>query len=114
MTLGAEKKPAPTDWHKADIIAALHKRGWSLTQLGVAHNYGPSGALTQALHRPYPRAEAIIAEALGMTHPSEIWPSRYGPDGKPNRQRGRPAMKGTVASVAPAKGPRNLQSASGA
>ena len=68
------------DWDPADIVAALRKAGWSLRRLSFAHGYR-SNALKHALRRPYPRAEAIIAEALGLT-PWAIWPSRYaGRDG---------------------------------
>lgn len=63
------------DWDPADIVAALHKRGWSLRQLSFAHGYR-ANALKHALRRPYPRAERIIAEALGL-EPARIWPSRY-------------------------------------
>lgn len=39
------------------------------------------------MHRPWPAAEKIIADFLGVL-PQTIWPSRYGPDGKSNRTRG--------------------------
>lgn len=70
------------DWDPADIVAELRKAGWSLRQLSFAHGYR-TNALKHALRRPYPRAERIIAEALGMG-PETIWPSRYGacPAGK--------------------------------
>ena len=45
-----------------------------------------------ALHRPYPVAEKIIAETLGVSA-REIWPERYGNDGKPNRKAGRRKLK---------------------
>ncbi|MFP4560572.1 MAG: transcriptional regulator [Thiohalorhabdus sp.] len=64
------------DWDPADIVAALHKAGWSLRRLSFAHGYR-SDALKHALRRPYPRAERIIAEALGR-EPRELWPSRHG------------------------------------
>lgn len=63
------------DWHKADIIAALHKRGTSLAR--VSREAGlASPTLANALTRPWPRGEWLIAIALGL-HPSEIWPARY-------------------------------------
>lgn len=71
------KKAAPQDWHPADITAALKKRGLSMRQLSIYHGYGPS-TLHVALHRSYPKAEVLIAEALGTT-PDKIWPSRYQP-----------------------------------
>ncbi|MCM2368538.1 MULTISPECIES: helix-turn-helix domain-containing protein [Proteus] len=64
-----------TDWHRADIVAALHKKGLSLSQLSVEAGLSPS-TLRNALRAPYPRAEQIIAKAIGIPA-EEIWPSRY-------------------------------------
>lgn len=63
------------DWHPADIIAALRKKGTTLA--AVSRCAGLSSlTLANALSRPWPKGEWLIAEALGV-HPSEIWPSRY-------------------------------------
>ncbi|HCM6841094.1 helix-turn-helix domain-containing protein [Klebsiella pneumoniae] len=63
------------DWQPADIIAALKKRGTSLT--AVSRNAGlASSTLTSALNRRWPKGERLIAEALGIA-PEQIWPSRY-------------------------------------
>ncbi|KPV39515.1 hypothetical protein AN478_10185 [Thiohalorhabdus denitrificans] len=64
------------DWDPADIVAALHKAGWSLRRLSFAHGYR-SDALKHALRRPYPRAERLIAETLGL-EPRDLWPSLHG------------------------------------
>ncbi|MDR0805387.1 MAG: helix-turn-helix domain-containing protein [Enterobacteriaceae bacterium] len=67
--------PGKEDWHSADIIAALRKQGTTLAAL--SRNSGlSSSTLANALVRPWPKGEWLIAEALGK-HPSEIWPSRY-------------------------------------
>ena len=63
------------DWHRADIVAALHKRGWSLRRLSQEAGLS-AGALNNALDRPWPKAERIIAAAIGVT-PETIWPERY-------------------------------------
>ncbi len=64
-----------TDWHQADIIAALRKRGTTLA--AVSREAGlSSSTLANAFSRPWPKGEWIIANYLGI-HPSEIWPSRY-------------------------------------
>lgn len=63
------------DWHRADIIASLRKKGTTLAALSRASGYSPS-TLQNALERKWPRGEKIIAEALGL-EPSEIWPTRY-------------------------------------
>jgi Ner family transcriptional regulator len=88
------KKPVGEDWHWKDVLAALHKRGWSLRQVGIAEGYPDGAALGEAARRPYPKAEAILARYLGVDHPMRIWPSRYGPDGRPNRRHGPPPMRG--------------------
>lgn len=63
------------DWHSADIIAALKKRGTSLAALSRKAGLA-SDTLANALNRPWPRGEKLIADALG-TLPENIWPSRY-------------------------------------
>lgn len=63
------------DMHPADIVAAMKKRKTSLAALSRKVGLS-SGTLANALKRPWPKGEFIIAAALGM-HPSEIWPSRY-------------------------------------
>ncbi|WP_420851400.1 helix-turn-helix domain-containing protein [Pseudocitrobacter corydidari] len=63
------------DWHRVDIVAALHKQGLSIRELSVRSGLKPD-TLKNALSRAYPKAERIIAEALGLT-PETIWPSRY-------------------------------------
>ncbi|MBN3057117.1 helix-turn-helix domain-containing protein [Pectobacterium brasiliense] len=63
------------DWHPADIIAALKKRGTSLA--AVSRNTGlASSTLANALKRHWPKGERLIAEALGSS-PEQVWPSRY-------------------------------------
>ncbi|MGB9095699.1 helix-turn-helix domain-containing protein [Erwinia sp.] len=63
------------DWHNADIIASLRKIGTSLA--GVSREAGlSSSTLANALFRPWPKGEWLIADALQI-HPAEIWPSRY-------------------------------------
>ncbi|EAU0182158.1 TPA: transcriptional regulator [Salmonella enterica] len=59
-----------SDWHPADIIAGLRKRGTSLA--AVSRNAGLANALT----RHWPKGERLIAEALDVA-PEDIWPSRY-------------------------------------
>lgn len=69
------KKVPATDWHPADIVAALKKCGTNLSKLS-ADNGLSRGCLRNALYRPYPKAERIIANKIGVA-PSEIWGSRY-------------------------------------
>ena len=46
-----------------------------------------SNALINCLHITAPKAERIVAEAIGVSV-SAIWPSRYHPDGTPKSGRG--------------------------
>lgn len=63
------------DWHPADIIAGLRKRGASLAE--VSRRAGlASATLANAMTRSWPRGEKLIADAL-ETSPEIIWPSRY-------------------------------------
>ena len=63
------------DWHIADIIAALHKCGKGMAKLSRESGLA-STTLANALYRPWPKGEWLIANEIGV-HPSEIWPSRY-------------------------------------
>lgn len=63
------------DWHSADIIAGLKKKGTSLAALSRASGLA-SSTLANALTRHWPKGERLIAEALN-TQPEVIWPSRY-------------------------------------
>lgn len=79
------------DWHRADIIAALKKHGYSLRQLSVNNGLRPT-TLAKALSLPYPKCEKIIARVLNVK-PQTIWPSRYTEDG---RTRPRNKLKVTT------------------
>lgn len=63
------------DWHSADIIAALKKKGTSLSALSRQSGYAPS-TLANTLVRPWTKGELIIANVLGI-EAKQIWPSRY-------------------------------------
>ncbi|EEI7991406.1 transcriptional regulator [Salmonella enterica subsp. enterica] len=63
------------DWHPADIIAGLRKRGTSLAELSRQSGLA-SSTLANALTRHWPKGERLIADALSVT-PEQIWPSRY-------------------------------------
>ncbi len=57
------------DCHPADIIAALHKRGTSMA--AVSREAGlASSTLANALSRPRPKGEWLIARALNV-HPAK-------------------------------------------
>ena len=64
-----------SDWHPADIIAGLKKRGTSLSALSRQAGLA-SSTLANPLTRRWPKGEKLIAEALDVA-PENIWPSRY-------------------------------------
>ncbi|WP_032092026.1 helix-turn-helix domain-containing protein [Necropsobacter rosorum] len=72
--LDGAKKTANRDWHRADILAALRKNGWSLRSLANAGNVSYN-TLKSALDKPYPKMERLIANAVGVA-PEEIWAAR--------------------------------------
>lgn len=74
-TLDVQKKSA-SDWDKADIKHALEKQGWNLLKLAKACGYSNASALRKSFDSSYPKAERIIASAIGVA-PETIWPSRY-------------------------------------
>jgi len=63
------------DWHTADIIAGLRKKGTSLAAESRKAGLS-SSTLANTLTRPWPKGELIIARVLGI-QPWIIWPSRY-------------------------------------
>lgn len=82
--LSDTKKAAKCDWHRADILAALRKNGWSLRSLAEAGNVSYS-TLKSALDKPYPKMERLIANAVGVA-PEEIWVTRSDERIKRNRR----------------------------
>lgn len=70
------QKKSAEDWDKADIKYALEKKGWSVLALAKASGYSNASALRKAFESSYPKAERIIASAIGVS-PETIWPSRY-------------------------------------
>ena len=63
------------DWHRADVVAALKKKGTSVRRLSIENGLSPH-TLQSALQFKYPKGERIIAAAIGVK-PEVIWPSRY-------------------------------------
>ncbi len=73
------KKASRHDWHPADIVAALHKRGFTLRKLAEKRGVAAPTIIKALRERNLP-SERCIAEAIGIPA-SKIWPSRYNPDG---------------------------------
>lgn len=66
---------AHDDWHPADIIAGVKKKGTTLAAISRSAGLA-SSTLANALTRRWPKGERLIANVLGKK-PEEIWPSRY-------------------------------------
>lgn len=91
--------------HAADIVAALKKCGTNLSRLGLDHGFAES-TLRAALHKPHPRAQALIATTIGKSL-HEIWPHWFTPAGAriaPTRsgpaRRKNPTSRVTASSAA--------------
>lgn len=86
--------PSNTGWHRADIVAAVHKQGSTLARLGRENGFALS-TLSASLGIRHPKAHAVIARFIGVPA-AEIWPQFYAGDrrvashGKAMR-RGQPA-----------------------
>jgi Ner family transcriptional regulator len=89
-------EPAPLDAaaRREWIKYRLRLAGYSLGRLAIENGLHRN-VTVRALWGPYPKMERLIAEKLGV-HPRQIWPERYGPDGRSNRPMGRPKHASTV------------------
>jgi Ner family transcriptional regulator len=66
--------------HKEDIKAAIRKRGKTMLQLSLENGLADA-TVRNALHRPIPTADRIIADFIGRSL-HEIWPDRYNASGQ--------------------------------
>lgn len=83
--------PPKADWHPWDIKAALGKKGYSMTRVGLENGYHKVSPF-DALRKPWPAMERIIADIIGV-EPWEIWPSRYDEFNQPLRKRQRASSR---------------------
>jgi Ner family transcriptional regulator len=68
-------------WHPEEIKAAIRMRGTTLSRLAQDNDLEAS-ACRQALRRPSsPAGERVISAFLSIPL-QELWPERYGPDGR--------------------------------
>lgn len=70
-----EQNASTENWHRADILAAIKKRGGTLAQLS-RDNGLHERTLYNALERSWPKGERIIAAYIGVDV-NIIWPERY-------------------------------------
>jgi len=88
-TSAARSARNASGWSNQFIVYRLHERGTSLRKLDADNGYSPN-TLQSALRRRWPKAERIIAAAIGV-RPETIWPSRY--DATVNRRLKRRAPR---------------------
>lgn len=98
MTKTAPKNTSREDWHPADILAALHKRGITLRALAKKHGMTSSTSLSRAMVQSYPANEKRLADAVGVSV-QEMFAARYHPDGTPKGRgiRGAYALHSSVS-----------------
>ena len=82
MTGKTPKKASRKDWHPADIVAAIHKRGLTLRDIANHHGMKHSSSLSKAMVQSYPANERRLAEAAGVPV-QEMFAARYYEDGTP-------------------------------
>lgn len=105
-TYSAPKKASQGDWHPADIVAALHKRGLTLREVARQHGVTHETVIAALRNRRAP-SEKRIADALGI-HPMVIWPTRYEPDGSRRYlTRGRHVKRANGNALPPAVNGKN-------
>jgi Ner family transcriptional regulator len=80
------------NWHRADVVAAIHKRDTNLSELARKHGRSES-ALRVAITHPRKPSNEIIAAFLGKEL-HEIWPAWFDKKGrlisrKPTHRRRR-------------------------
>lgn len=82
------KQPTPKDWPRDKIKRAIYSTGYTLKSLSIAYGYRSVDAAAQALQRPYPKIERMIAQCIGEK-PETIWPSRYQGKYSPSSNAGK-------------------------
>lgn len=70
-----DPKKTPKNWHRSYIGARLKMKGTNTAKLSREHGYA-CDALKNAYVQKWPKAEQIIAKAIGVK-PEDIWPERY-------------------------------------
>jgi Ner family transcriptional regulator len=81
----ASKTQPRADWHRADIKAALEKKGYTFARIAREYGYVDNSP-NAVLWRSWSHIERIVGTILGV-RPADIWPSRYDRRGKPLNER---------------------------
>jgi len=73
-----QTRSAYQGWPRWQVLAAIHNRGMTLSQLALRNNRSVT-TFSHVWKRPNRINEKIIADFLGIK-PEEIWPDRYPKD----------------------------------
>lgn len=90
------KNASLEDWHPADILAALHKRGITLRYIAKQEGLTDSTTLSRAMLNSHPINEIRLAKYAGVPV-WQMFPTRWHPDGTkiPRGIRGARQIKST-------------------
>lgn len=80
MANNSTKKASQKDWHPADIVAALRKRGYTLRDIAREEGLQDSSTLSKAMVQSYPAGERRLAKYAGVPV-QDMFPTRYYEDG---------------------------------
>ena len=69
------RKTQKKAWDAPGILAEVKRKGSTLTGLAEANGLNSSACRT-ALSRPFPAADKVIADFIGVSL-HELWPDRY-------------------------------------
>lgn len=105
------KKSAPQDRHRADIVAAAHKREMTFQKFSPSLAYD-NGVLRIALNYPASKYGHLIADILETT-PQAIWPSNDYTDGNPKSCRGERKLGHHKAKFNGSNSQRNVNNSTG-
>ena len=75
MSVLESTKKTAVNWHKADILAELKKKGWTLRSLAAEGNVSYS-TLKTVFDKSYPKMERLVANAIGIA-PEIICAERF-------------------------------------
>ena len=85
MTASTHKNQPRSDWHPADIKAALAKKKYTFARIAREYGYVDNSP-NMVLHKAWSQIEEIVARIIGCKA-ADIWPSRYDRRGRPLKSR---------------------------
>jgi len=96
--MNTSQNTANKPWDNERFKFELRQKGFTLAALARIHGKGRT-YFSIVLVQPLRKGEKITADILGV-HPSEIWPTRYGSDGRPYQGRFLPECDNVAKEAA--------------